>query len=110
MPISLIVFPIFCAGIQDTYETTKKVEELAPKQGYVFSVKELKPDPYMAYSHSYLGNGLDAYRMQAVQAMPSSKGINPCFANGNGTISLTYSYNGVSGGDCYSTSAEAHQQ
>jgi len=40
---------------------------------------------------------MDAYRMQAVQAMPSSKGVNPCFGNGNGTVSIVYTYNGVSG-------------
>ena len=29
--------------------------------------------------------------------MPSSKGIHPCFGNGNGTIPVNYAYNGISG-------------
>ena len=83
--------------IQDTYVTSKQVQNAAPLGGYVFEVSELRNSPFITYSHSYLGNGNEASQMEAVQAMPTSKGIHPCFSNGNGTIPLIYTYNGMSG-------------
>ena len=83
--------------VQDSYATTKQVQNVAPKKSYVFEVPELRTSPFITYSHSYLGNGNDAYRMEAVQAMPTSKGIHPCFGNGNGSIPVNYAYNGISG-------------
>ena len=54
--------------IQDTYVTTKDVMAAAPAPDYVFdNITELRSVPYPTYAHSYLGNGMDAYRLTAVQ-------------------------------------------